>query len=37
MTCPVCGARAVPDLDTHLERSEECLIAIEMGLVDEEQ
>jgi hypothetical protein len=32
-TCPACGDR-VTDLDLHIETTEDCLRAVEMGLVD---
>lgn len=32
--CPACGVK-VTDLDTHIENSEDCMRAVEMGLVEE--
>lgn len=34
INCPVCGER-VADLDAHIENSEDCMRAVEMGLVEE--
>lgn len=33
-TCPVCGTE-VEDLDEHILNTEDCLRAVEMGLVEE--